>query len=105
MILNEHSFSAVCYLRHLKSKCRESEKVGLIRGIPAIVEKTWFDRAWERLRGAEKTWEGTLMPKYTCFKCEVTIHGRALQHTKACPTCDEPIDPAQIDYEGNRQEG
>lgn len=45
------------------------------------------------------------MPKYTCLKCQVTIHGRALQHTKACPTCDEPIDPAQIDYEGKTTEG
>lgn len=45
------------------------------------------------------------MPKYTCLKCQVTIHGRALQHTTVCPTCDEPIDPARIDYEGNKQEG
>lgn len=48
MILTENDFSTLCFAIYLKSKCAPDEKVGMVRGIPTLLKKTWVDRLKER---------------------------------------------------------
>lgn len=58
MFLTEHEISVVCYIDYLRSKLGPGEKIGLVRGVPTIVKKTWLDKAKERLWGQPLKWEG-----------------------------------------------
>lgn len=48
-MIDDNDISMVCFISYMRSKLSHDEKIGLIRGIPSIVKKTWLDRLKDKL--------------------------------------------------------